>query len=108
MDARRRLFALLVALLCAMGWAPTASARGDGDRIVSSEARGVLPARPSDAPAAEPTAATDHQLAGLPPQVVAVPEAAERPLASGRRIGADRRVVRRSSPAEPRGPPAMG
>ena len=108
MDARRRLFALLVALLCAMGWAPTASARGSEDRVVSGESRGVLPGRPPEAQVAEPSADGDHdEPAALPQAVVALSDAVGRLAEPAGRADVDLRVTRPLRPFGPRGPPSL-
>jgi hypothetical protein len=108
MDARRRLFALLVALCCAMGWAPTASARGSEDRVVSGESRGVLPGRSPEAPPAEPSAEGDDDSARLPSWPALPAQRSGVVVAPRQRDDVDRRVTRRVRPAGPRGPPSIG
>jgi hypothetical protein len=108
MDARRRLFALLVALLCAMGWVPTASARASGDSVVAGESRGVLPGRLPETPPAEPsTTGGDDEPADLPPGAMAVTPSPSASLETSGASPAERPAPRRVRPASPRGPPSI-
>lgn len=107
MDARRRLFALFVALFCAMGWAPTASALGDGDHVVSGESRGVLPGRSPETPPAEPgSGGHDDDSGCLPADAVVLAEARSRAVAPPC-ARAVRDASRRVGSTGPRGPPSI-
>lgn len=106
MDARRRLFALLVALVCAMGWAPTASARTGEDRVVAGEGRGVLPGRPPETTPGEPSDHDDMH-GGLPPYLEVPSDCAMVASEPAWRVAEDRHLARRVEPASPRGPPSI-
>ena len=105
MDVRARLMALLVAVLCAVGWVPVERAHGTGDGVRAADGLGVLPGRRQTAAQAELDLADDD------PLCVTVDDEPER--AAGEAIVAVEspcvapRLARRRGPARVRGPPSI-
>lgn len=106
-NARRRCLALLVAVLCVIGWAPALGAASAASAQVSaSEGQGVHPGRMAEADPGELRAA-----APLAADVSGSPELPAASAPAVRAPGGHPSVAsprsRRAEPGQPRGPPAF-
>jgi lauroyl/myristoyl acyltransferase len=104
-DVRARLIALLVAVLCAVGWVPVERARGTGDGVRAADGLGVLPGR------RQSVAQDELDLADDDPVCASVVDEPER-IAAQSIVVVDRSWVepcfaRFHGPARVRGPPSI-
>jgi hypothetical protein len=106
MDLRVRLFAFLVAAMCAVGWVPTSRLGGSDDGLRARDGIGTLPLRRQQ-PSKPPIDRADDDAAGLPAAPVSVGTPT---VEHGETLAAwrgDPPVIESQRTAQPRGPPSI-
>jgi hypothetical protein len=100
-----RLMALLVAVLCAVGWVPVERARGTGDGVRAADGVGVLPGRRQSVAEQELDLADDDPVHAHVDDEPA--HAAGQPIVVVDRSWIEPYVARPRGPARVRGPPSI-
>lgn len=104
-DVRARLMALLVAVLCAVGWVPLERAHGTGDGVRAADGVGVLPGRRQSVAQVELDLADDDPVCA---HVDDEPQrAAAQPIVVVDRSWVEPCFARPRGPARVRGPPSI-